>query len=364
VTHNKLQTQPSDSSLQDPKPRVLKYHSNFYYVELEGIVYECSVKGLLKKEGTEILVGDTVVIDSRDETNHTARISRVEERFNMLSRPKIANIDQVVIVHPLEEPAFSPYQLDRYLTHVELAGLTPVICISKCDLAASPAALEEIRTLYETTLDYSLVFTSVHQPQTMDRLWQVIDNKMSVLAGLSGAGKSSLLNRLNPDFQLKVQEVSDKIARGQHTTRHVELLEVRPDTYVADTPGFSNLKFNYVLPEQIEAVYRDFAPYRDSCEFSNCLHLDEPGCAVLENLDAVSETRYQSYQEMLDEARQYEQEVQATSRKNEFGYKTIHRKGKEALQILRLKEKSREASRRVMKQEIASIFDEETEEPL
>lgn len=364
MTTNKLLTQPSDNTLKDPKPRVLKYHSNFYYVEHQGVLYECMAKGLLKKEGVEILVGDAVCLDSFNETNHTARITSVETRLNMLTRPKIANVDQVVIVHPLEEPTFSPYQLDRYLTHVELAGLKPVICISKCDLAQTQADLDSIRNTYETTLGYPVTFTSVHQPDTLNDLWTMAENKVSVLAGLSGAGKSSLLNRMNPEFKLKVQEVSEKISRGQHTTRHVELLEVRSDTYMADTPGFSNLKFSYVMPEQVEAIYKDFAPYRESCEFSNCLHLDEPGCHVLEKLSEISETRYQSYQDMIAEARLYEQEQQSTSSKNEFGHKTLHRKGREDLQILKLKEKSREGSRRTMKQEIASNFDEDEDDTL
>ncbi|MBY0403248.1 MAG: ribosome small subunit-dependent GTPase A, partial [Cyanobacteria bacterium] len=220
-------------------PKVLKYHSNFYYVEAEGVLYECFVKGILKKEGIEILVGDAVVLDNLDPDSGQGRIVEVLERTNVLTRPKIANIHQAIIVHPLEEPAFSPAQLDRYLTHVELAGLDPIICISKCDLAKNQEQLEEIKDLYHAKLGYPILFTSVHHPNSLAPLVEMTRGKVSVLAGLSGAGKSSLLNFLKPSLKLKTQEVSEKISRGQHTTRHVELIEIAEATYIADTPGFS-----------------------------------------------------------------------------------------------------------------------------
>lgn len=328
------------------------------------MVFECFLRGLLKKEGTEILVGDWVELDNVEESNKTARIVNVLPRQNDLTRPKIANVDQVFIVHPYQEPVFSPYQLDRYLTHVELAGLTPVVCISKCDLAAQPSDLEEIQALYQDRLHYPVLFTSVHRPETLAPFRDAAREKVSVLAGLSGAGKSSLLNALKPVLSLKVQEVSEKLSRGQHTTRHVELIEMEQGMYVADTPGFSNLKFNYVMPEEIEAIYRDFEPFREDCEYSNCLHVDEPGCAVLAHLEEISQTRYESYREVLLEAQAYHEEMKSQSQKNEYGKKTLHRKGKDDLQIVRLKEKAREASRRTMKQALPGYFDEETQEPL
>lgn len=336
-----------------------KYHSNFYYVEAEGVLYECALRGLLKKEGTEVLVGDYVALDNINPANQTARIVKVLERRNAITRPKIANVDQVLIVYSLKEPVFDPHQLDRYLTHVELAGLTPIICISKADLAQSVQDLANIQATYGQKLGYTILATSIHQPESLTTIRELAQGKTNVLAGPSGSGKSSLLNALNPNFQLRVGEVSDKIARGQHTTRHVELLALDKETLLADTPGFSQLKFNTVLPQQVEAVYRDFIPYREDCSFSDCLHLDETGCSVLSHLDSIIPSRYTSYQEQIAEAMAYKEAAKASSQKEEFGYKQIHRKGQEAMQILRLKDKDRDVSRRTQKQQVRLLEEEE-----
>lgn len=338
--------------------RLRKYHSNFYYVEADGVLYECMLRGLIKKEGIEVLVGDFVELDSVDLTAKTARINRVLDRKNAISRPKMANVDQVLVVYSLHEPEFDPQQMDRYLTHIELAGLTPMICISKADLAQNSDELTHIQDLYTNRLGYRVFFTSVQNPASLDPIREITQGKISVLAGPSGSGKSSLLNALNPNLQLRVGEVSEKIARGQHTTRHVELLSLfddRPDTWIADTPGFSNLRFNYVLPKQLEAVFREFASYRANCAFSDCLHIDEADCAVQAHLETIAKSRYQSYKDLLAEARLYKDEANATSQKEEFGYKHLDRKGKDAVRILRLKEKNRDASRRTMKQRVHQI---------
>jgi ribosome biogenesis GTPase len=346
------------TSIETLEGRLLKYHSNFYYVEAEGTLYECMLRGLIKKEGTEPLVGDRVVLDSVNAANQTARVSSLLPRTNAITRPKIANVDQVLVVYSLREPEFDPHQMDRYLTHIELAGLTPTLCLSKADLLADQVELAAIRHLYVEKLGYALYFTSIHQADSFQTIRELTHGKITVLAGPSGSGKSSLLNALNPSLKLRVGEISEKIARGQHTTRHVELLmpnPIEPDTLIADTPGFSNLRLNYVLPEQIEAVFREFAPYRADCDFSDCLHLDEEGCAVLTNRDKIADTRYLSYKDLITEARQYEETVRASSQKEEFGYKTLDRKGKDSVRILRLKEKDRDASRKTLKQQVKQM---------
>lgn len=342
--------------------RVRKYHSNFYYVEADGVLYECALRGLLKKEGTEVLVGDRVTLDNVDEANRTARVVDVLERRNAITRPKMANIDQVIVVYSMREPDFDPHQLDRYLTHVELAGLSALICLSKVDLADSQDELEEIQAMYQHDLKYPVLLTSVHQPASLKPIRQAAQGKVSVLAGPSGAGKSSLLNALDPSLKLRVGDISERISRGQHTTRHVELLALEDDMDIADTPGFSNLKFNYVMPEQVEAAFRDFAPYRDQCAFSDCLHLAEThsaeDCAVLAHLDAIQASRYESYLAILAEAMQYKQEAQVTSQKQEDAYKKLDRKGKE-VKILRLGERDRDASRRTQRQKVSLLEQEE-----
>ncbi|MBX2860484.1 MAG: ribosome small subunit-dependent GTPase A [Vampirovibrio sp.] len=354
--------------------RVQRSHSNFYYVALdldkdaagnqqgdvldECPLYECSLRGLLKKERTEVLVGDRVTLDALDPQNNTGRIQSVLPRQNRLERPKIANVDRVVIVHPFQEPDFDGAQLDRYLTQVAIAGIEPVICLSKTDLAASPEQLNPIHQCYSDHLGYRVFNTSVYQPESFAPLLSEIKGKMSVLAGLSGAGKSSLLNAVNPSLDLKIKPVSEALGRGQHTTRHVELLTVATDTVIADTPGFSQLKFDTVLPNAIEAAYREFAPYREACEFSDCLHIDESGCAVLANIEALDESRYQSYLAMIEEARSYKRTVQQTSQKEDYGSKTLHRRGQTPVEILRLKGKDREASRRTRRQQVSADMDQ------
>ena len=371
MSDNLLDNQPLGQTAEERpnerKGRLLKYHSNYYYVEADGVLYECMLRGLLKKEGMDILVGDFVVLDSINEGAKTARVQRVVGRKNTISRPKLANVDQVIVVYSLREPLFDPYQMDRYLTHIELAGLEPILCISKADLAQSDEEVRQIQALYQEQLGYPVVFTSVHQPEQLRKIHELIQGKITVLAGPSGSGKSSLLNALNPNFQLRVGEVSAKIARGQHTTRHVELLVLEPndlDTLIADTPGFSNLKFNTVLPTQLAAIFRDFQSFKTNCAFTDCLHEDEEGCAVLTHREQIAETRYQSYRDMLEESKSYKEEVAASSQKQEFGYKQLDRKGKDSLQILRLKEKDRDASRRTQKQQVRLLdLEEQSDDP-
>lgn len=338
--------------------RLRKYHSNFYYVEAEGVLYECSLRGIIKKEGTEPLVGDFVELDSIQPQAKIARVNRVLERKNSISRPKLANVDQVFVVYSLKEPQFDPHQMDRYLTHIELAGVTPILCISKSDLGDGESDLQAIQSLYADQLGYTVLFTSIRNPESMQAIRALAKDKISVLAGPSGSGKSSLLNALNPNLQLRVGEVSEKIARGQHTTRHVELLSLfdeEPKTLIADTPGFSNLKFNYVLPERIQEIFRDFAEIRSRCAFSDCLHIDEEGCAVRANETLLNGTRYRSYLDLIVEARLYKDEARSTSQKEAFGYKQLDRKGKESLRILRLKEKNRDDSRRTVRQQVSQL---------
>lgn len=342
--------------------RLRKQHSDFYYVALADDVYECKLRGLIKKEGTDVLVGDDVVLDSLDPANKTARIYEVLPRRNSILRPKMANVDQVIIVYSLREPDFDPAQMDRYLTHVELAGLHPVICLTKTDLLDSKQEILDIQRLYADQLGFELWCTSVHDVDGLRALQAQVTGKISVLAGLSGAGKSSLLNAFNPNLQLRVGEVSEKIARGQHTTRHVELVQLfdkDPATLIADTPGFSNLRFNYVLPRQIEAVFRDFAPYREQCAFSDCLHRDESDCAVQAHLAHIAPSRWASYQALLSEALEYKQEAQSTSQKQDYGYKAVSKKGQETLKVLRLKEKNRDASRRTQRQQVYELIEAE-----
>ncbi len=313
---------------------------------------------MIKKEGRDVLVGDRVEVDSLDETNATGRVVQVLERQNQLSRPKIANITLAVVVASIDSPPLDLQQLDRYVTHVHAAGVRPVICISKLDLLTDADKLKTVREIYEP-LDIPVYFTSIKDDTSVRHLFRAIHGETVVLAGQSGVGKSSLLNALLPELDLAVGEVSDKLQRGTHTTRHVSLIAFEGHTYIADTPGFSYLKFDTIDPHDLEAIFQDFAPYRDQCRFPDCLHLDEVDCAVQANLRYISPSRYESYRVFQEEARAYVDMVQTTSQKEEYGYKTLKKGKKQDLQILKLPEKQRATSRRTQRQQILDWSSEE-----
>ncbi|MEB3288065.1 MAG: ribosome small subunit-dependent GTPase A [Vampirovibrionales bacterium] len=325
-------------------------------------------------EMSDILVGDWVTLDSIDEANKTARIVEIEPRQNALARPKIANVDQALIVYPLKQPEFDPHSLNRFLTHIALAKIPAIICFSKSDLLDSPERFSAIESLYGKTLGFPIAFVSVYQPDTLKDVTAFLEGKVTVLAGPSGAGKSSLLNALQPDLQLKVGEVSEKIERGQHTTRHTELLALGNNTFIADTPGFSYLKFDQTLPEQLVEAYCDFkmTPVETACAYKDCLHLPKQSdsddsatadtttqhCAFLDDdthapkPGLIDQSRYDTYCAMMSEALSYKAQSRQSSQKQESGFKRVSSKGKSDRNILRLSGKSRESSRRTQRQEL------------
>jgi ribosome biogenesis GTPase / thiamine phosphate phosphatase len=337
---------------------VLNYQSNFYTVKVEDTNYQCFLKGLLKKEGTDVVVGDRVLVDNLNEVNAAGRITQVLERANQLSRPKIANIDRAMVVAAIQNPALDLGQLDRYITLVQLAQIEPLICISKADLAEDSALIETVKSLYEN-LGIPVFATSIKQPDTVEALFNTVKGQTVVLAGQSGVGKSSLLNAYQPGLQLATRELSEKVQRGQHTTRQVSLIAIDETSYIADTPGFSYLKFDQTAPADIEAVFRDFEPYRSECRFDNCLHLDEADCAIKDNLAQIAASRYDSYKAFQSEAEAYVDLLQTTSQKKESGYKTIKKGKAPDLKILKLSEKQRQSSRRTQRQQISDWASED-----
>lgn len=344
-----------------PTGRLLKRHSQFYYVEFEGIVYECMGRGNLKKAGLEPTVGDFVTLDSIEVQAKTARIASILPRKNSLGRPSVTNADGVFVVCAFREPSFDLTQTDRYLTHIALNGLQPVLCITKIDLADSPLDVEAIQTLYEK-LGVPVELLSVKRDGVPDSLKQRMKDRMHVLAGPSGSGKSSLLNALNNQLKLRIGDVSDKNARGRHTTRHASLLQIDendPHTLVADTPGFSNLRFDQCLPADIEGIFPDFSDYRNDCAFSDCLHLTETDCSVKNNMNTIAASRYASYKVLIDEAREYEALLKKTSSKVERGYKRLDGEGSKSIEIVRLQEKNRDPGRKTVRQKVDLWLHEE-----
>lgn len=356
------------SDLRQPG-RVNRYFSNYYYVTLTdgpqaGREVQAMARGLLRKQGLTVLAGDGVWLE--DWEQDTAWIVAIDPRRNELDRPRIANIDQVLVVMPWRQPTFDGRQLDRTLTLIALHGLPAALAITKTDLALAEddsaeglAALNAMRQHYEW-LNYPVFGLSTKNDDTAAdwlalRHW--LDDAQTVLAGVSGAGKSSLLNTLKPGLNLRVNDVSARIERGQHTTRTVSLLELAPGAWVADTPGFSLTRLTGFEPAQVEAVFAEFAPWRGACEYANCLHQQETGCAVNGAVLAgqLSGVRLGHYRELVSEADADSQVRSNQSSKQDPSCKQLDRKGQQNLSITRLNERHRATSRRRQRQEVIDI---------
>lgn len=292
-----------------PAGQIIKALSGFYYVRLEnGEVIECKARGVFKfsKKKTKPLVGDYVEI--KMDQSGKGWIYHVEKRKTELVRPPIANVDQAIVVCALKEPDFQQMPLDRLLAHAERAQLNIVICFTKCDLVTDENEIVAIRQIYEKT-GYPMLETSSKLGLGTEEVRAHLVDHISVFAGQSGVGKSTLLNRILPGSQLETGEVSKKIGRGKHTTRTVELLLLPEGGQVADTPGFSQLSFDGMEPEELSDLFVEFRKYHHDCKFRGCLHRKEPGCAVKEAVESgeIAATRYQNYLSFLQEIEEWQQ---------------------------------------------------------
>ncbi len=283
--------------------RIIKGISGFYYVSLKDGLYECKGRGILRKDKVKPLVGDWVQVSHLDNRKKTGTLEKVLPRKNQLKRPEIANVDQVVIVLSLKNPSPSLMLMDKIIILAEDLGLEVTICINKADLGEDQdSTLKEIQEIYGPT-GYTLVFTSAELDQGIEDLRNSLKGKVSVFSGPSGVGKSSLLNAIKPGLQLKTGEVSKRIQRGKHTTRHTELILVDEDSWIADTPGFGNLEVEEIERENLRFYFREFLPYMENCKFTSCMHLKEPKCSVKAQVDAgtIAKKRYDHYVQIMTE---------------------------------------------------------------
>src|SRR5690554_1884080 len=271
------------------KARVMKLISNQYSVLIDGKIVLAKPMGKLRLRHSPI-VGDWVSVEQLEE--HWV-IQRVLDRDNELTRPTIANVDQALVVTSLFRPDFSATLLDRLLFLIMVEHIKPVICITKCDLVSEDDPVFEIIDEY-VKAGYQVVKTGLNYD--MSEIKEIFRDKITVLTGQSGAGKSALLNRLDASFQIRTQETSKALNRGKHTTRHVELHPVA-NGWVADTPGFSSLDFSTLDKRMLSEVILDFKDYVFKCKFRNCIHINEPGCAVKEAVEnkEISKIRYNNY---------------------------------------------------------------------
>lgn len=284
-----------------PEGKIIKALSGFYYVASEEGIVQCRGRGIFRKNKVTPLVGDEVIYQAENDSE--GYILEVKERKNELVRPPIANVDQAILVFSALEPDFSTALLDRFLVLVEHNRIEPIICITKMDLVSDEkiARFEAFAADYRKA-GYKVVFTSSETSAGIEQLSPHLAGKISVFAGQSGVGKSSLLNAIRPDLALKTDDISSSLGRGKHTTRHVELISIN-DGLVADTPGFSSLEFTDIEAEELDACFPEIAEYSKKCKFRGCLHMAEPKCAVKAAVEAgeLPDYRYGHYKDFLME---------------------------------------------------------------
>ncbi|WP_096154681.1 MULTISPECIES: ribosome small subunit-dependent GTPase A [Bacillus] len=283
-----------------PEGKIVKALSGFYYVlTSDGEVTQCRGRGIFRKNKVTPLVGDIVRFQA--ENQKEGYILEVSDRKNELVRPPIANIDQAILVFSAVEPSFSTVLLDRFLVLIESKGIEPIICISKMDLIEDEEEISKFAKYYRE-IGYNVILTSIKEPNELEIILPYLTDRVSVIAGQSGVGKSSLLNSLRPDLDLKTDDISTHLGRGKHTTRHVELLKIN-NGYVADTPGFSSLEFQEIEAEELKDYFPEFVKLSDDCKFRGCTHIKEPKCAVKNALEngEIATFRYDHYVSFLEE---------------------------------------------------------------
>jgi ribosome biogenesis GTPase len=297
-----------------PQGWIVKALSGYYYVlpaesnlKLQTTV-QCRARGVFKNRGISPLVGDQVIYELTE--NGEGTVTEILPRSSELIRPTVANVQFVVLVFSVTEPALNLQLLDKFLVHIEHTGLDSVLCFTKCDLledgsekhTAELAEIHRIFQLYEK-IGYRVLMTSAKRKEGLDALTTLLSDSISVFSGQSGVGKSSLLNALISDRVLETNAISHKLGRGKHTTRHVELLPLDAGGFVADTPGFSQLDFMELEAEDLGSCFKEFAAFAQDCRFRGCLHLHEPSCKVREASEdgRIASFRYENYITFLGE---------------------------------------------------------------
>lgn len=282
--------------------KIIKGIAGFYYVHVPGGgVYECKARGIFRKEQLRPLVGDNVEIDLLDEGGKTGNIRSLLPRSSQLIRPAVANVDQALIIFAITHPQPNFNLLDRFLIMMRQQGLPCVICLNKQDLDREGKGTD-YAAIYRAC-GYETLTVSAERGQGLERLQELLRGKTTTVAGPSGVGKSSLINCLQPGTVMKTGEISEKIERGRHTTRHSELIALGEGTYILDTPGFSSLGLFDLEKEELAAYYPEFQSYAADCRFSGCCHMAEPRCGVKQALKQgqISRLRYENYCQLYEE---------------------------------------------------------------
>lgn len=327
------------------KGQIFKIHSDFYYVESENRHYECKLREVIKKQKQKVFVGDFVEFEN-------GAIVNILPRQNFITRPTVANIDQVIIISAVKEPELSFLQLNRYIAFAKYHNLKTVLCFNKNDLSDDDKTIEKVFSIYEP-LGFDILFTSALEGFGLEEFKEILNGKTSVLCGSSGVGKSSLINAVS-GINLRTKEVSEKTGRGTHTTRHSEIISIAENTRIVDTPGFSNLKFDFLLPNEVDTLFAEIHPYKEYCKFQDCLHINETDCAVKAHLGKIDMTRYESYIAFVEEAKEYKEKVKYQGVKSETSHKQTHSKT-----AVKISSRKRQSARNTLKQNIYKDIEDE-----
>lgn len=285
--------------------KIIRGIGGFYYVQTDALgVLECKAKGIFRNLNVKPLVGDNVEVTVLSEEEKLGNIDQILPRENQLLRPAVANVDQAVVIFACSYPKPNLNLLDRFLLMMEAEQVPTCICFSKSD-ERDGSFLEELSRNYDKS-ESDVFFTSIVTGQGVEAFRKCLLGKTSVLAGPSGVGKSSMMNEIFPEANLATGEISEKIKRGKHTTRHSELFYLGEDTYVMDTPGFTSLRLPELEKEELREYYPEFSEYQDSCRFLGCVHVNEPDCRVKLAVEQgeISKGRYENYKQFYEELKE------------------------------------------------------------
>ena len=282
--------------------KIVKGISGFYYVHVvESGIYECKAKGIFRQQKMKPLVGDDVEIDIISEEKKTGNVAAILPRKNALIRPAVANVDQALLIFAAASPNPNFNLLDRFLVMMGRQDVPVILCFNKCDLITEEQK-QEIASIYEAS-GCKILFVSAKKELGLNALQEILEGKTTTVAGPSGVGKSSLINLLAPEACMETGEISKKIERGRHTTRHAELIQLKGDGYIMDTPGFSSLYLPEMEKEELQDCYPEFAAFEPYCRFQGCSHISEPDCGVKEALSEgkIHSVRYENYCQLYGE---------------------------------------------------------------
>lgn len=282
--------------------KIVKGISGFYYVHVvESGIYECKAKGIFRQQEMKPLVGDDVEIDIISEEKKTGNVAAILPRKNALIRPAVANVDQALLIFAAASPNPNFNLLDRFLVMMGRQDVPVILCFNKCDLITEEHQ-QEIASIYEAS-GCKILFVSAKKELGLKELQEILEGKTTTVAGPSGVGKSSLINLLAPEACMETGEISKKIERGRHTTRHAELIQLKGDGYIMDTPGFSSLYLPEMEKDELQDCYPEFAAFEPYCRFQGCSHISEPDCGVKEALSEgkIHPVRYENYCQLYGE---------------------------------------------------------------